>query len=279
MKELYDAQVSGIDLIEGKIGKFAGKFTADSRLAFFATGPHSGGSILSLGLWIMTSEQASEMILVHYGSIFDGTKTSKDFLTLTLNEGIPNLYTSVKKRLIPLDFHGGLNDGKWHHIAISMPRKSCLLSDIIMFVDGKKIDTAAEKDSHIFYGTSGRMSIGGFGYSSKNYEDMFPRVTPFIGLIDEFQFWSRKIDNADLPTIKTAKTVIFQNRRECAKDGTEDELSLSLRKCSKKCLRKANCLGLEWSKIDGQFKCFLFNKTPELGPKRKRTKCGSIQHL
>lgn len=276
--ELYDAQVANIDLVSGRKGN-AGKFTVESRLAIYASGPHSGGNILSLGIWIKTSQQSSEMMLLHYGATYSGSKASKDILTLTLNQGVPNLYTSSKKRLVPIASIEKLNDGKWHHIAVSMPKKSCLLSEIIIYIDGKKISAATDKDENIFFVTSGRMSIGGFGYSSSQYESMFPEIKPYVGLLDDFQVWSRKIEISDLPIIKSGKTLVFHNRRECIKDDNAVALSLSLQKCSRKCLRTTECLGIEWGKTGSQFRCFQLSTSPKLGLERKRTKCGMVHFL
>lgn len=255
------------------MGSLAARFRNRSRVAFFGGGPHSGGNIISFSLWIQTSK-ASEMILVHHGAIFDGLRTSKDCFLLTLNDGVPNLYTSPKKKLFAVA-STAINDGTWHHIAVTMPKKSCFLSEVILYVDGKKVTTNVDADDHVFHVTSGRMSLGGFGYSSSYYEEIFPQTKQYVGLMDDFKLWSRTIQDSDLPTIQSEeKTFTLHNRRTCRKDGTEILLHLSFRKCSTKCMKRQICLGFEWSNIDGEMKCYMFKKTPELGPKVKRTKCG-----
>jgi len=191
----YDAQVANVKLKYSE-GHSYGVFTNRSRLAIYGTGPHSGGSIISYTLWIKT-KNTSDMILVHYGHVFHGTG-SKNIYTLTLQNGTPMLYISPTAILRP-ERKYDLNDGNWHHIAVSMPRKSCTLSEVIIYVDGVAIDTIADRyDGNIFFTTSGRMSIGGFGYSHNSYEENFPHLSPFIGRLDEFYTWGRALKGDDV---------------------------------------------------------------------------------
>jgi len=172
-----------------------GVFTKDSRLGIYGTGPHSGGSIISYSIWIQTSH-TSEMILIHYGNIF-GAGTLKNIYTLTLQNGTPLLYISLKGILKPEKKYD-LNDGKWHHLAVSMPTESCTLSEVNMYVDGKPAKTISYDDQHIFFQPRGTLSIGGFGYSHESYESNFPHLSPFIGNIDQFYMWGKEIKGHDL---------------------------------------------------------------------------------
>lgn len=273
---MYDAQVANVELVPGKVDSYAVSLTELSRIAFYGTGPHSGGNILSFALWIKTSQASTEMVLAHYGSIFTGSKNSKDIFTLTLQNGTPILYTSSKKKLIPLKKNPKLNDGKWHHIAISMPNKSCLLSEVIIYVDGQALVASTFKDERIFHITSGRLSLAGFGYSSPQYENIFPNFSPFVGLIDDFKLWSRTLELSDLPTISKEKTFDVYKRKTCLRDGTETEKGISARKCKIKCLRKSDCLGYETSRTNGEPKCYLFQKKPTVGVSKKKAKCAVV---
>lgn len=275
ISELYDGQIGNVELVQGFKGDYAGSFSSSSRLSIYAVGPHSGGHQISFSLWIKTVHE-SEMVLVHYGSMYDGSKSSKDIFTLTLRNGTPILYASWKKFLLPSSESLNLNDGQWHHIAVSMPRKSCLLSEVDLFVDGVPINTVAEIDEPLFFVTSGRMSLGGFGYTSEEYEGT--NTSPYVGLIDEFQLWSHSIFANDLPEVPEVpllgnKTFQIRKKRQCVKDGSEKEKSLSPKKCHQKCLVLSNCLGYESSKINGVKKCFLFSQIPQIGSKQLKTKC------
>jgi len=194
----YDAQVANVELQYSEDRSY-GVFTNRSRLAVYGTGPHSGGSIISYALWIKT-KNSSDMALVHYGHYYGGN-SQKHIYTLTLQNGDPMLYISPTAILRPESKHD-LNDGNWHHIAVSMPRKSCKLSEVIIYVDGKAINTVRNGyDGNIFFTTSGRLSIGGFGYSHKTYEENFPHLSPFIGMVDEFYTWGRALKGDDVKLV------------------------------------------------------------------------------
>lgn len=190
----YDAQIANVDLKKTETRSF-GTLTKHSRIGVYGFGPHSGGSIISFSLMVHT-RSTSEMILVHYGGTF-GERSAKNIFTLTLNNGTPMLYISSKSILKPERGYD-LNDGRWHHIAISMPKTSCTLSEVIMYIDGDVIETVAKKNINIFFITSGRLSIGGFGYSNESYESIFPHLSPFQGKVDEFYMWGRAIEDNDL---------------------------------------------------------------------------------
>eukprot|EP00555_Chaetoceros_dichaeta_P012900 CAMPEP_0198262498 /NCGR_PEP_ID=MMETSP1447-20131203/10998_1 /TAXON_ID=420782 /ORGANISM="Chaetoceros dichaeta, Strain CCMP1751" /LENGTH=143 /DNA_ID=CAMNT_0043950757 /DNA_START=36 /DNA_END=467 /DNA_ORIENTATION=- len=137
------------------------------------------------------------MILIHYGHNYRGTSPKHEY-TLTLQNGNPMLFISPTAISQP-DRKYDLNDGNWHHIAVSMPRKSCSLAEVIIYVDGKAINTIQDGyDGKIFFTTSGRLSIGGFGYSHKSYEEKFPHLSPFIGEVDEFYAWGRALKGDDV---------------------------------------------------------------------------------
>jgi hypothetical protein len=188
--EAYDAQIANVKLETDSTSRTYGLLTKRSRIAIFADSPHSGGNAVSYSLSFETKGK-SEMILVHYGGT--SSKSGKDIFTLTLNNGIPILYRSRASRFKPV-FQYHLNDGKWHHVAVSMSENSCKLSDVIMYIDGKRADTTATSDDdYLFFMNSGRISIGGFGYTSERYESEFPHLSPFFGKIDEFQMWGRSI--------------------------------------------------------------------------------------
>jgi len=197
----YDAQVAQVELKRTSIrSRSYAVLTEDSRIGIYGIGPHSGGNIISYSLLINT-KSTSEMTLIHYGLNF-GEKSSKNIFTVTLKNGTPMLYIAHNAILIPKkEYH--LNDNAWHNVAVSMPTKSCTLSDVIMYVDGEAIETIATKDPNIFFTTSGRLSIGGFGYSHDSYERTFSHLSPFVGKIDEFYMWGRPIQTDDLKWTST----------------------------------------------------------------------------
>ena len=184
--EAYDAQIANLELEKDSTNRTIGKLTENSRIGIYAKGPHTGGNAVSYSLLIKT-EGESEMILFHYGNSIS-KENDKDIFTLTLNNGTPMLYISHAATLKPSKQYY-LNDGSWHHVEVTMPTNNCMLSDVIIYVDRQAVETTAMSDTHIFF-VNGKLSIGGFGYSSELYESQFPHLLPFIGEMDEFQMWS-----------------------------------------------------------------------------------------
>ena len=83
-------------------------------------------------------------------------------MTLILSDGIPEVYINHNHKL-KADT-GRIADGNWHHIAVSIPKKSCTLSEIDIVVDKKAVTTVRTgKYMNIFEHIHGRMVIGGFG--------------------------------------------------------------------------------------------------------------------
>jgi hypothetical protein len=187
----YDAQVSKVKIAKNKRleGGNAARFRPASRFAIFGMGPFSGGEIVSFSMWIKPVPKAGkrrEMVLFHYG---DGARpsNSKERLTLTIAKGVPMLYFSPSLQFEAI----GINvvDKEWHQIAVSMPSKSCLASEVQLFVDGKLVETRSTtgRDDNLFFVTNGRMSIGGLGYNSEIFSEYYPALEPYRGWIDDFR--------------------------------------------------------------------------------------------
>ena len=69
-----------------------------------------------------------------------------------------------------------LNDGKWHHVAVSMPKKDCKLSEVQFYVDGQRVDSdVVGQDNRINVSLANKVTIGGLGHG--------PCKTPFSKLI------------------------------------------------------------------------------------------------
>lgn len=194
----YDAQIGHLRLRNSTRsgGGFAGRFFKNSRFVIYGMGPFSGGEIMSLSMWIKPSLRAArrrEMVLFHYGNTGKPTRSSKDRLTLTIAKGVPVIYFRPNLQFEAMGVD--VADGDWHHIAISMPSKSCLASQFELIVDGIKVDTLSRhaNDDHVFFHTDGRISIGGLGYMSNNFSEVYPYLEEFRGWIDEFRLVGRPL--------------------------------------------------------------------------------------
>jgi len=271
--------VANIELVRGRRGRLAAKFFgSQSRFGIFASGPVGGGSIpISYNIWVKAYAQETEMVIAHYGELWalnlGPSENPKHFHTLTLDNGNPKLYISANAHLAPSTALN-LNDGKWHHISVSMSKKSCLLSEVEMYIDGKQVQTyTPQKDSHIFHLTGGRMSLGGFGYSA-NYEGLFPNMKPYEGLLDEFILFAR-------PAAKDLKWMIapaydVKYTTGCAGTAAAGYINKAVgaRKCKKLCnVNKSWCKGYQLSRSDKK-QCTLFEEVTGFGEATWRTRCG-----
>lgn len=244
-------------------------WTQNISHSFTATGPHSGGNEISYALWFKTSKTSKNMILVHYGDLFGQMNAGKrkDMFTLSLEKGIPKLYTSPEKVLTAKS--QSLADDTWHHVAVTMPHKSCKLSEVRMFIDGKKVKSVlrGKDDGHIFMVTSGRVGIGSFGYSDQYFDNALPHLAPFVGSIDEFYMWSRSVDLDDVRISMRKSFRKFKNRK-CIKlrSNLKNVINVGEERCQKRCSNQLFCRGYETMvSSEGESKCTLFNDVPGVG--------------
>jgi hypothetical protein len=193
----YDAQVANLKLLApGRDGTgYAGRFYKDTLFGIFGTGPQTHGEITSVEMWIKTwNNENAEVILASYFSYY-GFSNDKDHLILTLDKGVPTFYVRSNqshkaKNVDPL------TDGAWHHIALTMPRKSCRPSEMKLYVDKKLVglEISGGNDDYIFFKTSGRMAFGGFGYASTITKEYYDDKVSFQGLMDDIKVYSHTID-------------------------------------------------------------------------------------
>jgi len=126
-------------------------------------------------------------------------------LPLTIKDGSLKLYSSPdsvlqSKRSYKLE-------NKWRHIAVSMPRPNCKVSEVVISIDGTPIQTNIfGKNKNIFFISSGKVSIGGFGHSNDNFESIYPHMYTYKGAVDDFYMWSRPIEAEDFLAMGISKT-------------------------------------------------------------------------
>ncbi|MHC4516971.1 MAG: LamG-like jellyroll fold domain-containing protein [Planctomycetota bacterium] len=191
----YDAQNGNVELAEGPRGK-AGVFNPKSRMAVYGAGPHSHGNVVSYALWLKTTSE-EDMILIN-----TGRAGRRGLLNLQLNDGEPELMVSDDTRLVTKGQK--LNDGKWHHIAVSMPRKDCRLSEVRFYVDGQAVESGVVgQDKPISVGMANKVTIGGLGHG--NGKTPFTKlihgklgIKPFEGSLDELSVWARGLTAAEV---------------------------------------------------------------------------------
>ena len=249
------------------------KFNWLSRVAVWGMGPHSGGHKVSYTLYFKSTKENANMVLVHFGNTF-GSDSKKNIFTLALMGGRPVLYSSSRQQLVASE-NLNLADGKWQHIAVSMPRKSCLLSQVHIYVNGERIKTYVNGDDvNLFFHTSGRISLGGFGHSHSSYDTYLKKLNPFQGWIDEFYLWARQLYPADLErAMKRDKSFNVTYGRKCAGPSPYKVLTgVPFRVCNKACLKDNSCVGYDYTEEDGGF-CRLFQDSLTIGRWKKGTQC------
>ncbi len=112
---------------------------------------------------------------------------ARDFLNLYLYDGFAVVAISDKQMLKVKSRQ--LNDGQWHQISVSMPHDDSKLSELIVKIDGKQMDTSlSQGDTHLYFNQSMRFTVGGRGYSGKALKKL--PLKNFSGLIDDILLWS-----------------------------------------------------------------------------------------
>ncbi|MGB0413844.1 MAG: LamG-like jellyroll fold domain-containing protein [Coraliomargarita sp.] len=192
----YDAQHANVELAtDGPRGK-SGVFNESSRMAVYGAGPHGHGNIISYALWMKTTSQA-DMVLINVGR-----SGRKGFLNLNLKDGKPEVLLSGSSR--SLANSQALNDGKWHHIAVSMPGKDCRLSELQFYVDGEPVEHSVTQDSRISVTKACKLSVGGLGHGSPKFADTLYgafALKPFTGALDEVSVWARPLTAEDITAL------------------------------------------------------------------------------
>jgi hypothetical protein len=234
------------------------------------------GEPISLSFFFKTAN-TGEMILVAYaGRHKPYLPLRKDILLITIKDGVPIFYTTNERYVIP-DGVQRLNDNVWHHIAITMPKKNCLLSQVDMYIDGSKKRTSLYgDDERMFFNTAGTLSFGGWGYTP-DHEGLFPEITHYEGMMDNFHLWARPIHRRDL---RLAMKKNFQNNWNfsCIDDENTSKVMggrVSGMKCRNRCNRTPTCWGyeLEPDLDGGKSMCYLHHERPRVGKPLKRAKC------
>ena len=186
----YDAQYGDIEFTDGPHG-LAGVFNPNSQMAVYGAGPHHYGDIISYALWMKTTSE-EDMVLIN-----TGRAGLRGLMNLNLNDGEPELLMADDARLIAKGQK--LNDGKWHHIAVSMPKKDCKLSEVQFYVDGQPVESnVVGQDKPISISMVNKLSFGGLGHGTgkapfSKLIHVELGIKPFEGSLDEISVWSRAL--------------------------------------------------------------------------------------
>ncbi|MBN3039933.1 MAG: metallophosphoesterase [Candidatus Omnitrophica bacterium] len=179
----YDAIYNDVKIVNGINGK-AGRFISGSRMAIWALGPHYDKHALSYSLWFKTSS-VDNQVLINSASSFQ--RFLRKFFNLNLNNGEPQVMAAKDKSLTAEGVK--LNDGKWHHIAVSMPYDGCKLSQVQIYADGDILKTRLSgEDEVLSFPRYVQLHIGCMGFSHDEFDIL--GLKPFIEEMDEIGIWA-----------------------------------------------------------------------------------------
>ena len=162
------------------------------------------------------------MILIAY----EGFWTQKAVMNLRLSDGRPEVCYSSTQKVVLADDEKYLNDGLWHHLAVSFPEQDCLVSEIKFYVDGVDTSTVlVGSDDIIHFPNGGVLSVGGFGHgrTSKNAvmndheREGFETGQYFTGVMDDVFVWSRSISYDEVRRLVNPPVgIVFRTRMSYA---------------------------------------------------------------
>lgn len=192
----YDAQAANVNLVKGVSGR-AGQFNKNSRAGVWSMGPHFEGREVSYSVWVRTTATDTP-ILISY----EGYWTKPTVMNLRLRNGRPELVYSSTQRLRAADYHSlRLNDGQWHHIAVTNPADDSFLSDMKMYIDGVEIKTEIDgKNEKVSFPNGGVISLGGFGHgrASQELRNKYLSGDNLVGRLDEVKIFARAISSEEV---------------------------------------------------------------------------------
>lgn len=212
----YDAQVANIRLIDGVHG-LAAEFNENSRAALWSMGPHSGTDVISFSMWFMT-QSPSTTTIISYEPCWNNGDT---VMNVMLNYGLPEVvYSDTQKLCMKGTISRVYNDGRWHHIAISMPKSNIALSELQVFVDGNELPMKlVGDDTTIIFSNGGMLALGGVGHGGTCgtnvglNRDGFRSGVSFKGRIDDVFVWSHSLTSDSIQQLSTRPdTVSLQSK-------------------------------------------------------------------
>ena len=95
-------------------------------------------------------------------------------------------------------------DDKWHHVAVSMPKKDCKLSEVQFYVDGQGVESnVVGQDKSISVSLANKVTIGGLGHGNGKTHlakliHVQHGIKPYVGSLDEVSVWSRALTTTEV---------------------------------------------------------------------------------
>jgi hypothetical protein len=141
----------------GKVGRGQSFDGTTQYIAYSPTQSPSPAGDITLETWIKTTETGSKGIFGKWEN--DGTGNSHLSYVLTYqNNSQPSAFlNAIDGSLVPVDGGDPVNDGNWHHVAVSAPASGT----IQMYIDG--VPSGSAENSHTLLATTADRLLVGVG--------------------------------------------------------------------------------------------------------------------
>jgi hypothetical protein len=189
----YSLFGENVELADGISGK-AIKIDENSKLFAIAIGPMYSDFERTVAGWVKTSADGRRLIL-NSNSRWSNTG---QFFNISINGGYVEL--SLRPEITATTNDMKVNDGEWHHIAITVPKRNALLTDCKMYVDGKKIEDIRFSNGNTPINTvqSNWMTIATQSNQFKTDLTQTMNMSNFSGLLDDFGIWTRTLSASEI---------------------------------------------------------------------------------
>lgn len=144
-------------------------------------GPITKNNPFTFIFWINTTQKGTSCIV--------SNGNGKNNFDIGLKEGRLTVF-ALNSYLQTYDNNKLINDGEWHQVAVVFPEKSKNLTELKLFVDGKKQKAQISgKNKMVMIKPSYNMLIGS-STSNKGSD-----IQNFVGCIDELSIWYNSLSN------------------------------------------------------------------------------------
>lgn len=194
----YSLISDNVSVTPGVIGN-AVLIDKDTKLFVVHMGPLESDYKRTISCWINTAQQGRQL-LFNSGSFWS---KNGQFFNISINNG--DLEIATRPDTFKKTVSTNLNDGKWHHLAVVLPKEKGEIKDLLLFVDGQLI---AKTDSQnpskrISTAQSNWMSIATHipAYKTNVLSQM--KMVNYRGLLDDFCIWTRELSTSEIKEIYT----------------------------------------------------------------------------
>lgn len=189
----YTAWANGTLSCAGRLNKAVLLVPEKSILGLSSMGPLSEGRECTIAMWVRTNALKRQILLNTTSFWGPG-----EFFNLSINEGRLELILSPNQQKITK--YSGLNDGKWHHLVVTLPFDGAPLREVEFYIDGELQQDATDRGGSTAIKTSQANWIGLGVLLKKSKVDLEQDygMRPFEGALDDFALWTRALTDGEV---------------------------------------------------------------------------------